>query len=126
MRIVRPRMRFILLPAALLACATCNSQRPTTRPSKAAPSVAATEPSTDTPPPNEVDRLSGLYPPLKEQWLAYLAKEGDARRGDEFSALAMQLDEACFSGTGVRTRTLPANRAKELEVLSFLGLPRLR
>jgi hypothetical protein len=55
--------------------------------------------------------------------LDYRAKEGDAHRSDEFMNVAGQLDQTCFSGSPVSTRTKPADRAKEIEVLSFLGLP---
>jgi hypothetical protein len=79
--------------------------------------------SRSTPRPNDVERLSALDPRIKTQWVAYRTKEGDAHRSDEFANLAMLLDGTCFSGTWMRSRTKPAARAKEKEVLSFLGLP---
>lgn len=99
-----------LLIALLVAAASCQSHRPPPRP-------------TETLPPNDVQRLSDRYPDLKQQWLAYRAKEGDGNRGDAFSNVAMRLDQTCFTGSPVSTRTRPADRASETEVLSFLGLP---
>jgi hypothetical protein len=57
------------------------------------------------------------------QWFDYRAMEGDGHRSDEFAKLASRLDETCFGGFFVQTRTRPADRATEIEVLSFLGLP---
>ena len=51
------------------------------------------------------------------------AAEGDAHRSAEFSNLAMQLDQTCFSGGFFQTRSKPPERAKDIAVLSFLGLP---
>jgi len=80
-------------------------------------------------PPNSVDRLSSLHPQIKGEWLQYRTKEGDSHRSDKFTSVAWQLDNTCFGNSfilgviPVMSRTNPADRATEMEVLSFLGLP---
>ncbi len=115
------RAVFGILLVALLPCASCRSKPPSTCPSAGALPIAAATLSTEPAPPNSTDRLSALHPSLKSRWLTYLAKEGDAHRSDAFDQVASELDHTCFSESS-GTRTHPADRATETEVLSFLGL----
>jgi len=109
-----------VLLAGTLVTGSCRSTGTVKRP--------ATIPSAEMAPPRVVQRLSSLYPELNRDWMNYRLKEGDQHRSSVFYALTSQLDGTCFSESlspfgSMSTRTLPANRATELEVLSFLGLP---
>jgi hypothetical protein len=114
------RISLGLLALALLLSASCRSQSPTTSP--------ATESL-----PNSVERLSALYPSLKEQWLIYRNTEGEAHRSDRFANVADSLDLTCFGDTSLynfgtlhlrgSVRGGSTTHATRIEVLSFLGLP---
>jgi hypothetical protein len=104
----------MLAAVFLIGCCASHSASPragqatTTASARSRQSVAAT---TEPLPPQETKRLSARFPQLGPMLLAYRANEGDAHRGDDFAKLAMWVD---ISGRG---------NAKEIEVLSFLGLP---
>src|ERR1700759_580977 len=100
---MRPSLLLILI--ASLMCASCATTPPPATHAAATRPAPTTLPMKEVSKPKEVDRLAQLHPSINGQWLAYLAKEGDSHRSDQFAIVAGILDKTCFSGRFVKTRT---------------------